>query len=234
MAIETICQGCGRRLRVPDAHAGRKARCPECRLVYVVPAAESAGIGDQTQPWRPRHDATQWRMRIPDGRVFGPVPKRELDQWLAEGRISEACELQSDASSEWVAASRIYPQLLSSSSATARPGGSDRADDFTADDFFAADQRQSNPYRSPVSVRAQRYLRPHRGGVVLTLGLLGFCCGLLGVFAWVMGRTDLREMREGRMDPSGRGTTQAGQILGIITTLLWAVRVVSSVLEQMF
>jgi hypothetical protein len=35
-----------------------------------------------------------------------------------------------------------------------------------------------------------------------------------------MGTTDLREMSEGRMDPSGRGLTEAGRILGMINVLL--------------
>jgi tetrahydromethanopterin S-methyltransferase subunit F len=38
-----------------------------------------------------------------------------------------------------------------------------------------------------------------------------------------MGTSDLREMRNGRMDPGGMGVTQAGYILGMIYTLLWMV-----------
>ncbi len=64
-------------------------------------------------------------------------------------------------------------------------------------------------------------LRPHRGGAVLALGILGLLvCFVLGIIAWVMGKSDLREMDAGRMDPSGRGTTQAGKIMGMIATLL--------------
>ncbi len=63
---------------------------------------------------------------------------------------------------------------------------------------------------------------PHRGVLILVLGVLGwaFGCFLLGAFAWVMGNADLREMDQGRMDPAGRGLTQAGRILGMIQTLL--------------
>lgn len=63
---------------------------------------------------------------------------------------------------------------------------------------------------------------PHRGVLILILGVLGwaFGCFLVGAFAWVMGNADLREMEQGRMDPSGRGLTQAGRILGMIQTLL--------------
>jgi hypothetical protein len=33
-----------------------------------------------------------------------------------------------------------------------------------------------------------------------------------------MGQSDLSQMKVGRMDPSGRGMTQAGMVLGIIGT----------------
>lgn len=67
----------------------------------------------------------------------------------------------------------------------------------------------------------QRTLKPHRGGAVLTLGILGLViCFLLGVIAWVMANTDLREMNLGLMDPAGRSMTQAGKICGIVSVVL--------------
>ena len=45
-------------------------------------------------------------------------------------------------------------------------------------------------------------------------------CAPLGIFAWVMGGNDLAEMRRGQMDRSGEGLTQAGRILGIVSTVL--------------
>lgn len=64
---------------------------------------------------------------------------------------------------------------------------------------------------------------PHRGGVVLALGILGFMvCFILGIVAWTMGSNDLNAMRSGRMDPSGMGLTQAGMICGMISTILGA------------
>jgi len=71
---------------------------------------------------------------------------------------------------------------------------------------------------------AGQLVRPHRGTVVLVLGILGLvCCFICGIISWVMGNTDLREMDAGRMDPSGRGLTQAGKICGIISVVLWIV-----------
>jgi len=65
-------------------------------------------------------------------------------------------------------------------------------------------------------------MRPHRGGLILTLGILGFV--LCGVFtsipAWIMGSGDLKAMDAGQMDASGRALTQAGKICGMIATIL--------------
>lgn len=70
-------------------------------------------------------------------------------------------------------------------------------------------------------------MRPHRGVMILVFGILGLvCCVILGIVAWVMGNDDLKEMDAGRMDPSGRGLTQAGKICGIISVILQLVIVV--------
>lgn len=67
----------------------------------------------------------------------------------------------------------------------------------------------------------QQPLKPHRGAVVLVLGILGLvCCFICGIIAWVMGNNDLREMAAGTMDSTGRGLTQAGKICGMISVIL--------------
>lgn len=78
-------------------------------------------------------------------------------------------------------------------------------------------------------------MQPHRGPVILVLGILGFLvCQIFAPIAWVMGRADLREMDAGRMDPTGKGLTQAGMILGIIGTLLIVVSVVVGICVLLF
>ena len=77
--------------------------------------------------------------------------------------------------------------------------------------------------QAPTSIQ----LRPHRGVVILVLGILGIvCCIICGIIAWVMGNNDLREMDAGRMDPSGRGLTQAGKICGMISVILAIIGIV--------
>lgn len=64
-------------------------------------------------------------------------------------------------------------------------------------------------------------MKPHRATLILVLGILSIvCCGPLGIAAWIMGNTDLKEMAAGTMDPAGRDMTNAGKICGIIGTVL--------------
>jgi uncharacterized membrane protein len=64
-------------------------------------------------------------------------------------------------------------------------------------------------------------VKPHRGVMILIFGILAFvCCFIFGIAAWVMGNKDLKEMDAGRMDPEGRGLTNAGRILGMVGTII--------------
>ncbi|MHC4172746.1 MAG: DUF4190 domain-containing protein [Planctomycetota bacterium] len=74
-------------------------------------------------------------------------------------------------------------------------------------------------------------LAPHRGVLILVLGILGIvCCFICGIIAWVMGNNDLREIDAGRMDPTGRGLTQAGKICGMVGVILAIVGIVMQVI----
>ena len=66
-------------------------------------------------------------------------------------------------------------------------------------------------------------MTPHRGGVVLALGICALVfnlCLLPGIMAWYMGNSDLKAMNRRDMDPEGRSLTQVGMILGIVGTIL--------------
>ena len=70
-------------------------------------------------------------------------------------------------------------------------------------------------------------MKPHRGTLILVLGILGLVvCAPLAIAAWVMGSGDLKQMDAGTMDPSGRGTTNAGKICGIVGTILLIIGVI--------
>lgn len=62
----------------------------------------------------------------------------------------------------------------------------------------------------------------------LVLGILGLVlCGVVAPFAWVMGGRAVREIDESHGTVGGRGTANAGRILGIIGTVLLVLSVVA-------
>jgi hypothetical protein len=213
MAIETICKVCAKKLRVGDEFAGRKARCPHCKTVYTVPDVPSGGDEVALTP-----ATEQWRVRTQDGAIYGPVSKSELDQWVQEGRVADTSELQQVGTSSWAAATAIYPTL--------RRGAAGAQASNPFGDQASVPTSVANPYASPSTPHRSRAVAPHRGGMILTFGILGFlCCQIFSIAAWVMGHNDLQEIRAGRMDPQGQGLTQAGMIIGIIGTVLMIIAI---------
>jgi len=153
--------------------------------------------------------SSQWRVQTPEGHIYGPVTRPELDRWVAEGRLDAGCQLNEVGQVVWVPAEQEYPHLKHVPAAPA-PATSQTA--MTA---------PSQP--------TQAYLLPHRGPMLLVFGILGivmaFSCPLLFFFAptaWIMARKDLAQIREGRMDPAGLGLSQAAHVLGIVGTILGA------------
>lgn len=215
MPIETICQNCARKLRVDEEYAGRKARCPHCKHVYTVPDSPDA-LSDAfaSEP------GELWRLRTEDGSVYGPVGKSELDSWLTEGRITADCQLQRDGDVQWQPAVSVYPALATTTTAH-------RKED---NPFADGSANTANPYTAPrtvnPTVRTSSY-QPHRGGTILAFGIIGIaCCIIFAPIAWVMGQSDLGQIKAGRMDPNGRSLTQAGMVLGIIGTVILAAQVI--------
>ena len=98
------------------------------------------------------------------------------------------------------------------------------------------DEQTQSPPVTPTEAQpvAQQPLAPHRGTLILVLGILGIvCCFICGIIAWVLGNGDLKEMAAGRMDPSGEGLTKAGKICGIVSVALQIVGLVIWLLTMM-
>ena len=134
----------------------------------------------------------QWHCTV-GGQQYGPVSEEELRSWVATGRIQPTDYVWSEGMTDWVPAS-------------------------TVEGFFPAGFAAAGAVAAPPVGGG---LRPHRGGAVLALGIIGIAlCFICGIIAWVMGNGDLREIRAGRMDRSGEGMTQAGRICGMIGTIL--------------
>lgn len=65
------------------------------------------------------------------------------------------------------------------------------------------------------------YPEQSQATTILVLGILGIiCCAPLGIAAWIMGNRELEAIDAGRRNPEGRGTANAGRIIGIVATVL--------------
>ena len=197
MPIEALCTGCQRQLRVSDEHAGKLARCPACHAITKIPDAPEIPLAQPLDTHSGSHEVqysdSDWLLRTPEGRTYGPISHDELNRWQAEGRITADCFVRRQTDRDWHGAQVVFPALGSPSPA------------------------------APPTARL-RYTAEHRGGLILALGIFGWMmCPIFGVMAWVMGNADLREIREGRMDPSGAGMTYAGQLLGMIQAMIFII-----------
>jgi len=77
------------------------------------------------------------------------------------------------------------------------------------------------PYGAPISGSFE----PHRGGLVLTMGIFGVvfsCLGIIGIIGIVMSSRDLKKIKAGQMDPQGEGLTTFGLVLSIVGTVIFA------------
>ena len=154
-----------------------------------------------------------WQLATPDGKTYGPVSLADLERWVHQGRVTADCRIMSSAAEKWLAAGDWYPVLRE----VIEEGDNPFAPDWTG------------PAATPmptVEPATRGYSVPHRGPIVLGLGITGWFlwfCPLLCVCAWLLGNIDLREMRAGRMDPAGAGMTQAGRVLGMILTIVWII-----------
>jgi len=113
MAIVFHCSGCNHVLRVPEDVAGKRIKCPQCHEVLRIPDASDEHVGAASPAPQPQAEGAEplLQLKTPDGNVYGPVVRSEMDRWLAEGRITAPCELLDEAGEHWRWASEVYPQL---------------------------------------------------------------------------------------------------------------------------
>ena len=199
MIIE--CPSCGRKLRVPDELLGKAVKCPTCEHMFEAPTAQSPGRAAS-------RISAGARFRL---RAAGGSARIGCAAWLGRAtslgsghRLSALPELRWRNDKD---ATRCR---------------------FCGEALKPEEQETNRTWQQTHAPALRRDAEPHRGTLILTLGIisiaLGMLCGIfglpLGIAAWVMGRHDLMKMRQRTMDPAGEGLTQAGWICGIIGTIL--------------
>lgn len=181
----------------------------------------------------------EYFLRTPEGKSYGPVSPVELENWVRDGRVTAECDIKRSEEILWQSADRVFPALSPwrqpvSPAPLRRPQDVPRAQASSAASRVAlgrdttpnsarAEGLSSPQAPDPPLQGAANTLIPDRGILILSLGIVGVFapCPVFSVMAWVMGTTDLQEMRIGRMDPQGLTSTQWGRVLGMLVSLVW-------------
>jgi predicted Zn finger-like uncharacterized protein len=248
MPIIVPCPQCHGQLRVADDLIGRKVRCPACAATFD--ANEAAAPPPAPAPPMEREEPIPPRPSPPGPDV--PVPTETLDPWkhlnleLTQEK-PEAEERPPAVPRGAIEIDAEGPRPEGPSAAPLRARLNDDHDDLrpcpSCGRMAHRDARRCLSCRArlrldpededdgrPSSYGAPRLDRePHRGGFILTLGIVGLAVGLTcwpisflaivpSVLAWALGTVDLRKIRQGVMDPEGESSTQAGWICGIVGT----------------
>jgi hypothetical protein len=215
MPILITCPGCSRTVRLPDGWLDRQVKCPTCGTIFKgseLPGpstqhAEDAvqlASSDEPEPTRPSARPRR-RERSPD-----------LDDCPYCGE-------------------------------TIRKGARECPN---CGKELIYDDADGDADRPPVRYELRRDCEPHRGSTVFVMGLISLiasplallliCCAPLslvlcfvslglGIPAWAMGRSDLKKINAGTMDPRGLGRTKAGWIMGMIGTILSALVLLAAI-----
>lgn len=147
----------------------------------------------------PPEDGPLFYVRIPEGQIFGPVPRPEIDQWVLEGRIDNQCELREVTSDLWKKSSHYYPILA-----------------------LPEEVGSGTPFHKAIKTNNQAaYCFPHRGGASLLFALVGLMgmCPIFSIAAWSMAYADLEGIEQERIDPSGRTMLVWAHNLGMIGSI---------------
>jgi hypothetical protein len=106
MSIVFSCYSCGKKFRVKNALAGKAIKCPGCAAAIQVPGQTSAGPAASVAA-----TAIQWYVKAQDGQTYGPITQAELDQWVAQGRVTAETQILQHGADQWQWADNLYPQL---------------------------------------------------------------------------------------------------------------------------
>ncbi|MBI1900236.1 MAG: hypothetical protein HYS13_03855 [Planctomycetia bacterium] len=134
-----------------------------------------------------------WRVRTGDGQGYGPIGKKELDEWVAEGRLDANCQVLQDGTKEWRWATELYPQLAQQEQPTTPSAQAAAAQAAVTPGMAGAAgigvAQATNPYAYTGSSAAANVYGvaclPHRGALSLTLAIVAAACVVITFFGCV-------------------------------------------------
>jgi hypothetical protein len=135
------------------------------------PAAGQQAAAKQQAPAKKAPAAKdEWYLQTEDGQQYGPVPKAELDEWVAEGRVDASCQLLQDGWEQWKWAEDVYSELVQAAAPAVEEnpfagiGDTSAPAAAAAINPFASPQTQSAPEAVPEPTTAA-------GGGAITPGI---------------------------------------------------------------
>lgn len=195
MPISVHCPKCEKTLKVADAAAGTKVRCPACKAVVAVPQQEE----EFEQPDE-EFETPDEELPAPDQEGYGVTESPKAGKRRDEPASSRKKRAADDDDGGY---------------------GIDESDAQERKTRKKKKRRKDDDAYG--DMRRKTRQEPHRGVIVLLLGILSivFSCACLlswalGYAAMNMAATDLEKMERGSMDPAGQGMTTTGKICGML------------------
>jgi predicted Zn finger-like uncharacterized protein len=204
------CPSCSTRLTVETTDLGSDVQCPTCNTVFkatrpgstppVPPPAppklsklEDAGRREKASDDEDEKPKKKSRWGDDDEERPSKKKRRDDDEEEDDDRPRKKSRRDDDEEED------------------DRPRKKSRRDDDDDDDDRPRKKKRSRSGR----------LEPHRGMLILILGILGLvCCGICAIVAVILGGSDLKKMDDGIMDDEGRTLTNIGRIIGIVAIVL--------------
>jgi predicted Zn finger-like uncharacterized protein len=227
MPTIVTCPECGSKLRVPDGLAGQEVRCARCGETFVAPDIAPADVAPDPGQKRQPTDEVAFPAPPPRPAPVGDDLAFRLNLSLDDDPPAGSRPRVDASSASESEVPRPRPPALNDDHDDLQDCprcGKSTHRDYARCPYCGLRLSRTGHERRPFLGR--RDADPHRGGLVLTLGIIGLLgivlCApigtLFGMVAWILGHSDLKRMKRGDMDPEGEGMTQAGWICGIIAT----------------
>jgi hypothetical protein len=236
MPIIIDCETCGRKLRIPDDLMGQPVKCPTCGHVFQFSSEQAPYEEPPARPAAPTDVPRPPRTSVPPVPTLDPAGQRSRAGGFGYVQVSEDT---ADPPSPGRRPPAPLPQDRERSNQdrglpprmTECPFCGEIVPESARRCSRCLEWIEEDPRWNRRPPAERRDVEPHRGGLVLFLGITGLVMGLTvflipvawipGLAAWILGQTDLNRINRGLVESSGYGTTQAGWICGIIATCLW-------------
>lgn len=221
MSMIVACPSCGSKLRVTEDLLGQRVRCPSCQQAF-----DAAVVPEPPAPPTPPASGPGLPLQL----SLDDLPSPTADQPATPGR-GPVGAVELSAEQEPVPARPAPPSGPPARHREKAERDDERRACPACGEYVPRDVRRCYHCGEPIQGRnrdyAPAFVEPHRGGAVLTLGILslvGILCApvglVLGILAWVMGESDLYKIKARTMDRQGFDSTHAGRICGILGTIL--------------